>query len=113
MIEVPRLTFKKAYGYDCNVVVHNDAQHSNLATRAASAIRAVSGTSYTTGPACRTLYATTGDSTDYTDGVGNVTYSYTYELRDTGRYGFALPANQIQPTVRETWAGLVSMIKDA
>lgn len=102
-----------AYGYDCSLVVHNDAQHRSLASRAAAAVRAVSGTSYTIGPACSTLYATTGDSTDYTDGVGNATYSYTYELRDTGTYGFALPANQIQPTVRETWQGLVSMIKDA
>ncbi|KAF2727080.1 carboxypeptidase-like protein A1 precursor [Polyplosphaeria fusca] len=100
------------YGYDCNLVVHNDAQHRSLATRAAAAIRAVSGTRYTIGPACSTLYATTGDSTDYTDAVGNSTYSYTYELRDTGSYGFTLPANQIQPTVRETWEGVVSMLKD-
>jgi hypothetical protein len=80
---------------------------------AAAAIRAVSGTTYTYGPACSTLYATTGDSTDYTDVPGNSTYSYTYELRDTGRYGFSLPATQIQPTVRETWEGVVSMLKAA
>ena len=92
-------------------MVHNDAQHRSLATAAAAAIRAVSGTRYTIGPACSTLYATTGDSTDYTDAVGNATYSYTYELRDTGTYGFTLPANQIQPTVRETWEGVVSMLK--
>ncbi|KAF2273322.1 uncharacterized protein EI97DRAFT_383976 [Westerdykella ornata] len=101
------------YGYDCNLRAENDAQHRNLATRAASAIRAVSGTAYTIGPSCSTLYATTGSSTDYTDVTGNSTYSYTYELRDTGKYGFSLPANQIQPTVRETWAGIVSMLKDA
>ncbi|KAF2258954.1 hypothetical protein CC78DRAFT_525474 [Lojkania enalia] len=101
------------YGYNCNVVVDNDAQHRSLATRAASAIRAVSGTRYTIGPACSTLYATTGDSTDYTDAVGQSTYSYTYELRDTGNYGFTLPASQIQPTIRETWEGVVSMVRDA
>jgi len=93
--------------------VHNDAQHRSLASRAAAAIRRVSGTSYTIGPACSTLYATTGDSTDYTDAVTEATYSYTYELRDTGRYGFTLPAAQIQPTVRETWEGVVSMVADA
>lgn len=32
-------------------------------------------------------------------------YSFTPELRDTGRYGFVLPANQIRPTAVETWAG--------
>ncbi|CBX93159.1 similar to carboxypeptidase A1 precursor [Plenodomus lingam JN3] len=101
------------YGYNCNLVPENSAQHRTLATRAQSAIQAVSGTPYTVGPSCSTLYATTGSSTDYTDVVGNATYSYTYELRDTGRFGFVIPANQIQPTVRETWAGLASMIRDA
>jgi hypothetical protein len=101
------------YGYDCALRAENDAQHRTLATRAQSAIRAVSGTAYTIGPSCSTLYATTGSSTDYTDVQGNATYSYTYELRDTGTYGFTLPANQIRPTVVETWAGVVSMLKDA
>ncbi|KAF2866137.1 hypothetical protein BDV95DRAFT_213132 [Massariosphaeria phaeospora] len=101
------------YGYDCSLRPDNDAKLRSLATSAASAIRAVSGTGYTIGPACSTLYATTGDSTDYTDVPGNATYSYTYELRDTGTYGFSLPANQIQPTVRETWAGVVSMLQGA
>ncbi|USP80906.1 uncharacterized protein yc1106_08180 [Curvularia clavata] len=98
------------YGYDCSARPENDAQHRTLATRAQSAIRAVSGTAYTIGPSCSTLYATTGSSTDYTDVVGNATYSYTYELRDTGSYGFTLPANQIRPTVLETWAGVASML---
>ncbi|EFQ96343.1 hypothetical protein CFE70_003566 [Pyrenophora teres f. teres 0-1] len=101
------------YGYDCNLRPENDAQHRSLASRAQSAITAVSGTPYTIGPSCSTLYATTGSSTDYTDVQGNATYSYTYELRDKGTFGFVLPANQIRPTVLETWAGVVSMLKDA
>jgi len=101
------------YGYNCALRPENNAQHQTLAQRAQAAIRAVSGTAYTIGPSCSTLYATTGSSTDYTDVTGNATYSYTYELRDTGTYGFSLPANQIQPTVRETWAGVLSMLKDA
>jgi hypothetical protein len=101
------------YGYDCSLRAENDAQHRSIATRAQSAIRAVSGTAYTIGPSCSTLYATTGSSTDYTDVQGNATYSYTYELRDKGTYGFSLPANQIRPTVLETWAGVASMLKDA
>lgn len=70
-------------------------------------------TDYTIGPACATLYATTGDSTDYTQGSGGATYSYTYELRDTGEYGFTLPADQIQPTCEETWLGVLSMLENA
>jgi murein tripeptide amidase MpaA len=101
------------YGYDCSLRADNDAAHRTLATNAAAAIRAVSGTTYTIGPSCSTLYATTGDSVDYLDVTGNSTYSYTYELRDTGNNGFTLPASQIQPTVRETWQGVVSMLKAA
>ncbi|CAG5155662.1 uncharacterized protein ALTATR162_LOCUS3773 [Alternaria atra] len=101
------------YGYDCSLRAENDAQHRSIATRAQSAIRAVSGTAYTIGPSCSTLYATTGSSTDYTDVQGNATYSYTYELRDKGTFGFSLPANQIRPTVLETWAGVASMLRDA
>lgn len=104
---------RAAYGYDCSLVVHNSAQLRSIATAAASAIRGVSGTSYTIGPSCSTLYATTGSSVDYIDATGNATYSYTWELRDTGNYGFTLPASQIQPTVRETWAGLVSALTNA
>ena len=101
------------YGYDCNLRPDNDSQHRSLATRAAAAIRAVSGTAYTFGPSCSTLYKTTGSSTDYTDVTGAATYSYTYGLRDKGTNGFVLPASQIEPTVKETWAGVLSMLGDA
>ncbi|KAF2749202.1 hypothetical protein M011DRAFT_399384 [Sporormia fimetaria CBS 119925] len=99
------------YGYNCNLRAENDAAHRTIASAAATAIRGVFGTAYTIGPSCSTLYATTGSSTDYTDVTGNATYSYTYELRDKGTNGFVLPASQIQPTVRETWAGLLSMLQ--
>lgn len=99
------------YGYSCTARAENDAAHRTIATNAAAAIRAVSGTRYTIGPSCSTLYATTGSSTDYTDVTANATYSYTYELRDTGANGFVLPASQIQPTVVETWAGVLNMLR--
>jgi hypothetical protein len=99
-----------AYGYDCSVVSPEEAALSALATRLNNGIKANSGKSYTTGNSCRALYATTGDSLDYIQGVAKAKYSYTIELRDTGTYGFSLPANQIQPTVRETWAGVVAAL---
>lgn len=39
-------------------------------------------------------------------GSAGIKYSYTFELRDTGRFGFALPANQIIPTGIETFNGV-------
>ncbi|KAF6827546.1 zinc carboxypeptidase a [Colletotrichum plurivorum] len=101
------------YGYDCNYVAPDDAALRTMAQRGATGIRGVSGTSYTIGNACRALYATTGDSTDYIHGVAKSTYTYTLELRDRGTYGFSLPASQIQATVRETWAGVLAMLQAA
>ncbi|KAM0444554.1 hypothetical protein ACHAQK_002047 [Fusarium lateritium] len=98
------------YGYDCSVVSPEEAALSALATRLNNGIKANSGNSYTTGNSCRALYATTGDSLDYVQGVAKAKYSYTIELRDKGTYGFSLPASQIQPTVRETWAGVVAAL---
>eukprot|EP01087_Luapelamoeba_hula_P005049 TRINITY_DN15134_c0_g1_i1.p1 TRINITY_DN15134_c0_g1~~TRINITY_DN15134_c0_g1_i1.p1 ORF type:complete len:440 (-),score=72.59 TRINITY_DN15134_c0_g1_i1:13-1311(-) len=51
------------------------------------------------------LYPTTGSADDwsYDNGVPLV---YTYELRDTGSYGFLLPASQIVATGQEVWAAL-------
>jgi len=45
----------------------------------------------------------------YYDNEG-VIYTYTIELRDTGRYGFELPPEYILPTAQETWNGLKAMI---
>lgn len=42
-----------------------------------------------------------GGSDDWAYDLG-VKYSYTFELRDTGYYGFLLPASQIEPTCKET-----------
>jgi len=48
---------------------------------------------------------------DWTYGDAKVKYSYTVELRDTGTYGFQLPASQIKPCSIETVAGYVAMAK--
>ncbi|KAF4445460.1 carboxypeptidase A4 [Fusarium austroafricanum] len=99
------------YGYDCSFVSPEETALKAIGTRIQSGIRGQSGQSYTTGNSCRALYATTGDSLDYVQGVAKAKYSYTIELRDKGSYGFSLPASQIQPTVRETWAGIVAGIQ--
>ena len=52
-----------------------------------------------------------GGTKDWTYGVLGLTYSYALELRDTGRYGFLLPANQIIPTGQETFAAIKAMAK--
>jgi len=52
------------------------------------------------------LYITTGTASDwfYQEGIWA---AYTIELRDTGQYGFVLPASQIIPTAEEIWNSMI------
>ncbi|XP_027764412.1 carboxypeptidase A2-like [Empidonax traillii] len=51
-----------------------------------------------------------GGSIDWAYDQG-IKYSFAFELRDTGRYGFLLPANQIVPAATETWMGLKKIME--
>ncbi|KAI1465123.1 uncharacterized protein F4812DRAFT_132881 [Daldinia caldariorum] len=94
------------YGYSCSAVASNQAKQNSLAKNTASAIAKPYGTQFTTGPTCATLYATAGGSNDYVTDVNKAEYGWAIELRDTGRNGFTLPANQILPTGIEVWEGM-------
>ncbi|KAI1477277.1 hypothetical protein F4774DRAFT_420169 [Daldinia eschscholtzii] len=94
------------YGYSCSAVVSNQAKQNSLAKNTASAIAKPYGTRFTTGPTCATLYATAGGSNDYVTDINKAEYGWAIELRDTGRNGFTLPANQILPTGIEIWEGM-------
>jgi len=75
----------------------------------AAAIRSVHNTVYTVGSTSRVLYIATGSFTDWAFYVHKVPYSSTIELRDTGRYGFVLPASEILPNGRESFAGVINI----
>lgn len=98
------------YGYDCSAVAANQAKVDALAAGTGQAIKAAGGTTWTTGPSCSTLYATSGSSTDYVGDIGGAEYSITIELRDTGTNGFVLPASQILPSGEEQWEGLKYLV---
>ncbi|XP_066564989.1 carboxypeptidase B isoform X1 [Amia ocellicauda] len=72
-----------------------------VAKAAANALTSLYGTQYTSGPGAVTIYPAAGGSDDWAYDLG-VKYSYTFELRDTGRYGFLLPESEIRPTCQET-----------
>jgi carboxypeptidase A4 len=69
------------------------------------ALADVSGTQYVYGQGADMLYGVGGASDDYAKSEG-AKWVATIELRDEGRYGFELPANQILPTAEETMAAL-------
>ncbi len=52
------------------------------------------------------LYPAAGNAVDWFYGATGST-AYTIELRDTGDFGFILPADQILPTAQENWAGFL------
>lgn len=52
----------------------------------------------------------TGSSGDWVKGNFKVPIVFTYELRDSGQYGFILPAEQIIPTGEETLDSLVTIL---
>merc|ERR1711860_138306 len=67
-----------------------------VADDAANAIRGSYGPRYKVGTSAILLYPAAGGSDDWAKGVAGIKYSYTVELPDEGRYGFALPARFIE-----------------
>ncbi|XP_029472841.1 carboxypeptidase A2-like isoform X2 [Rhinatrema bivittatum] len=92
------------YGYKCTNAAHYSELNA-VAKSAASALTSLYGTAYKVGPICTVIYQASGGSIDWSYDYG-IRYSFAFELRDTGRNGFLLPANQIIPTAEETWLGL-------
>ncbi|KAM7056031.1 carboxypeptidase A1-like [Acridotheres tristis] len=87
-----------------------DHQEMNeLAKKAVSDLAAVFGTKYTYGSIATTIYMAGGTTIDWAYDNG-VKYSFTLELRDSGRYGFLLPSSQIVPTATETWPALLDIM---
>uniref|UniRef100_A0A336MCF7 Zinc carboxypeptidase A 1 n=1 Tax=Culicoides sonorensis TaxID=179676 RepID=A0A336MCF7_CULSO len=92
--------------------INNQQDHIKLSTAGAKALEELYGTKYTAGNAQTVLYTTSGGSRDWAKGEHNVPFSFTYEMRDTGRYGFLLPAEQIVPNSQEVLHSVIAMIKE-
>ncbi|XP_036962649.1 carboxypeptidase A1-like [Acanthopagrus latus] len=99
------------YGYT-STPAKDRAELHRLAKRAIKALASLYGTPYRYGSIINTIYQASGGTIDWTYNQG-IKYSYTFELRDTGRYGFLLPTNQIIPTAQETWLALMAIMKHA
>ncbi|XP_064309374.1 carboxypeptidase A1-like [Phalacrocorax carbo] len=96
------------YGYK-SVPAPDHQELNELAKKAVSDLAAVYGTKYTYGSVMDTIYRADGTTIDWAYDNG-VKYSFTFELRDTGRYGFLLPSTQIIPTATETWPALLDIM---
>jgi hypothetical protein len=78
---------------------HDEAQA--IAQKAVSALSKRYGTQYKIGNIAEAIYIASGGSIDWVKGALKARLSYVYEFRDTGRYGFILPADQIIPNSQE------------
>ncbi|XP_027394796.1 carboxypeptidase A4-like isoform X5 [Bos indicus x Bos taurus] len=97
------------YGYTTSRVP--DADELDMVARNASkAMASLSGTQYQVGSVGSTVYTASGNTIDWAYDNG-IKYAFSFELRDTGFYAFALPADQIIPTAQETWLGLKTIME--
>ena len=70
------------------------------------------GTVFKSGAIAKIIYQASGSSVDYAHSKLGIKYSYALELRDRGRFGFMLPVNEIEPAVKETFAGVEAMANE-
>jgi len=96
------------YGWTAAKPKDYDGQRA-LGLGAVAAIKKSHGKTYQEGSIYTIIYPASGSSADWAYDQANCTYPYGVELRDTGQYGFLLPANQIVPTGEEVLAAFISM----
>jgi len=53
-----------------------------------------------------------GASDDWAKGVAKIKYTYTIELRDTGKYGFILPPSEILSTGKEAFVAISTLASE-
>uniref|UniRef100_A0A8C9NHZ4 Carboxypeptidase B2 n=1 Tax=Serinus canaria TaxID=9135 RepID=A0A8C9NHZ4_SERCA len=87
------------YSYTMNKSKDHEELES-LAQKAAKAIKRTTWKTYRPGAGAQTIYLAPGGSDDWAYDLG-IKYSFTFELRDTGTYGFLLPPREIKPTCLE------------
>ncbi|XP_059844557.1 carboxypeptidase B-like [Hypanus sabinus] len=88
------------YSYTFSYSQHHEELNA-LAANAVMELKHLHGSNYTYGPGASTIYPAAGGSDDWAHDLG-IKYVFTFELRDTGEYGFLLPEYLIKPTCEET-----------
>ncbi|KAJ8977789.1 hypothetical protein NQ317_014695 [Molorchus minor] len=99
------------YGFTTDHLDNYNETHA-IGVAAAQSLARRYGTQYTVGNVPELLYIATGSSTDWAKGIYQTPIVYCYELRDTGRYGFILPPDQIIPTGEETLDSVVTIFEE-
>jgi murein tripeptide amidase MpaA len=99
------------YGYTADHLDNYDELY-DVGLKAIDALAQRYGTEYQVGDVAEILYVASGGSPDWVKGKLGTRITYTYELRDTGKYGFLLPADQIIPTAEETLDSFITIFQE-
>ncbi|XP_072097941.1 carboxypeptidase A1-like [Mobula birostris] len=97
------------FGYKCEEPI-DYPELEGLANAAIRSLRSLYGTRYRAGTICNIIYQASGGSIDWTYNQG-IKYSFAFELRDQGRYGFMLPSREIIATAQETWRAMQTIMQ--
>ena len=86
----------------------NASLYTDLNATFKSGVQSPFATPYTAGPTYTTIYPVSGGSTDW--GAAQSRLAWGMECRDTGTFGFELPAAQIVPQGQELLKGILNLI---
>ncbi|GLG98821.1 Zinc carboxypeptidase A 1 [Gryllus bimaculatus] len=100
------------YGFS-NAHISNYDTLMDIGKKAINSLSQRYGTKYVVGNIVDVIYVASGGSMDWVRGEYGTPITYTYELRDTGRNGFVLPAEQIIPTGEETLDSVLTILQEA
>ena len=95
------------WGYTSTLPTNNSL-YADLNAVFKSGVQSIAATPYTAGPTYTTIYPVSGGSTDWGAAQGRLAWGM--ECRDTGEYGFELPAAQIVPQGQELLKGVLNLI---
>ena len=99
-------TISAPFSYSCKRLPKDAEDQAEAMFGAARAIKDVHDVHFEEGTLCNNLYAAPGNIIDWMYKRADVKYSYSVHLRDTGTWGFDLPAKLIRPVGEET-AGMI------
>ncbi|KAG7095009.1 hypothetical protein E1B28_005803 [Marasmius oreades] len=99
------------FSYSCNRYPTDLEDQTEAAQGAIASLKNVHGTVFAAGSLCSNLYTAPGNLIDWMYKRVGIKYTYVAHLRDTGTYGFALPAELIRPVGEETSAMVAYLSK--
>ncbi|XP_077301298.1 zinc carboxypeptidase-like [Arctopsyche grandis] len=99
------------YGHT-SAPLDNYSEMIQIGKAALTALAKRYGTSYEIGNIAEAIYPATGGTIDWIKQEFKTPIVIAYELRDTGRYGFLLPTDQIIPNNEEVIDSLIAMFEE-